>query len=110
MIEPRRVGSSHMQDISDHIFPWHDGHPVLARLEGTNDLFLPLFSTNELLDDAMRLMGVTFESTKQIDDPVQFLDSLPLLYAGVRLRVILDPHRTPEGMVRYTEIIRATIN
>ena len=106
---PQRI-SEHSVDISHHVFPWHRGQPVLARMQGTNDLFLLLFSTTERLREALHQMDIPYEAVKQVDDPVEFLQSLPLLYAGVRLRVIVNPRMTGKDTMRYTEVVRETIN
>ena len=112
MREPRlrRISDPKTVDIRHHVFPWQDGQPVLARMQGTRDLFLLLFSSMQLLNETMTEMDIPFEAIKQVDDPLGFIGSLPRLYAGSRLRVIVDPHMTSDATMKYAEIIRETIN
>lgn len=96
---PRPIGTPRTVDISGHVLPWADGWPVLIVMEGSPDLCVPVFSTVEKLVDMMAQIG--YQSIKLIDDPHEFLDSVP-----PDLRVVIDPHFHENGRVRYTEILR----
>ena len=82
---------------------WRGNRPILMRLAGTNDLFLPVFSTEEKL----QAMDMPFDSVRRIDDMAGFLGSLPFrTLDGCRLRIIVDPYQTARGTTRFREIWR----
>jgi hypothetical protein len=107
---PQRVSDKPFTvDLRHHLFPWLHNMPVLGRMQGTEDVFLPVFSSRDLLIETMIHMRIDFDGVKQIDDPGEFMASLPHIYNGVRLRVIVDPHITAKG-VKFTEVVRETLN
>ena len=82
-----------------------NGQPALLQMPGTNDFYLPCFSTEEKLRDIMKCIGGNYK-TKQIKDGAEFLSSIPMTYNGQNLHIIIDPWFTPEGKVRFTQIFR----
>ena len=71
---PQRVSDrSFTVDLRHHIFPWAHDMPVMGRMQGTNDVFLPVFSNRDLLVETMIQMQVKFDAVKQIDDPNEFI-------------------------------------
>lgn len=98
---PRPIGTPRTVDITGHVLAWGDGEPVLMVMMGSSDLCVPIFSTVEKLVAMMTLTRIDYQSIKQIDDPHEFLDSVP-----PDLRVVIDPHFHENGRIRYTEILR----
>lgn len=94
-------------DIKNYVFAWNNGGPVWVSLNGTDDIFLPVFSTVEMLHAMFDDMDITID-IKKIDDQYGFLASVPLTIEGTeqRIRVILNPQRTNRGTTRFTEIVR----
>ena len=81
-------------------------HPIFLDMAGTSDVFLPVFSTVEKLTACLALLSLRSDATKQIDDPGEFLASIPVYFGDKRVRVIVDPYFTPQGTIRYREIQR----
>lgn len=107
---PRSIGEPrdiHHRELEGYLFPWCDEHPVLLNVIGSPDLYLPIFSTLGSFKTKMAFIGAEYQSIKRIDDVGEFLDSLPFMFpSGECLRVIVDPYRTEEGMIRFTELLR----
>jgi hypothetical protein len=64
---------------------------------------LPCFSSPEQLESVLEEGDIAWETIKLIQDESEFLASV---YERQDVKVILDLHRTPEGMVRFTEVQR----
>jgi hypothetical protein len=94
---------THVVMIGGCFLPWQNGHPVYLQLDGTDDMFIAIFSDAGKL----RAMIGDYDNIKQIDDPVEFLGSLPFtLPDGNRLRIMLNPYYTEQGTTRFKEIQR----
>jgi hypothetical protein len=106
----RRVGDTvHHLSLTGHVIAWHDGEPVLVGMPGTEDQFLPVFSSVDNLRDLLTGIAVAFSAIKRIDSGNEFIASLPLhLASGQRLRIIVDPYWTEAGRVRFIEVQRDT--
>lgn len=89
--------------LNGKVFPWVAGAPLMLTMPGSSGLYLPCFSSAKLLRKTMRGADFAWDSIKCIDDEVAFLTSI---YKRQDVRVILDLHRTAEGLVRFTEIQR----
>jgi hypothetical protein len=109
---PRPVANAPQRDINltGYFFPWQDDAPVLMKLDGTGDFFLPLFSTVEKLREMVSVTAIEMDGIKRIDNGPEFLSSIPteLSTGGQRLRIMVDPHRTEDDnyKTRFTEVIR----
>lgn len=75
---------------------------VLLGMEGSDGVYLPVFSTDEKL---LEFLGRVLETSAAID--TQIIGDEENFLASIRpeVRVVLDPHFTAEGKVRYTEIL-----
>lgn len=91
--------------LNGKVFPWVGGDPLLLTLPGSQFRYLPCFSSSKLLRKTMQGADLQWDSIKYIDDEEAFLTSI---YQRPDVRVILDLHRTPAGLVRFTEIQRWT--
>jgi hypothetical protein len=84
-------------------FDAQDDEVVLLQMDGSDDLFLPVFTTEEkLISFLPRVLGArAVIETKIIASTESFLRSV-----APHVRIAVDPHLTPEGMVRFEEVIR----
>ncbi len=83
-----------------------DDQPIFVRMFGSEDLFLPIFSTNERLVSMLEKLGVPWAKISSIDDEDVFLSSLPILLSEtILLRVIVDPHFEGKKIL-FTEVVR----
>jgi hypothetical protein len=93
-------------NITGYLFPAHANRsPVFLRIDGAgDDLFLPVFSTEEKL---CAVMGkISYDRILQICDGREFLDSIE--EDPRKLRVIVDPHKHESGTTRFQEVIGAS--
>ena len=74
--------------------------PMLVRMDGTNDLFLPIFSTLERLTDFAKNYGIEVTHTKQVDEVESFVDGM----RNEGVRIIANPYKHENGCMRYTEL------
>lgn len=72
--------------------------PVLFKLEDVE--FLPIFSTPEKFEWAMRFAKIQRYKIQIITDHNDFMDSV----AG-KIRLMLDPWHTDHGTTRWTELL-----
>lgn len=87
MLRPVPGATPREISISGYLFPWRDGGPVLVELDGCNDWFLPVFSTENALKATMATLSVAYESIKVIDDGKEFLDGIRQSRLPKRLRI-----------------------
>ncbi len=93
-------------DIDGCLMPWVDSGLALLTIEGSDDLFLPLFSTIDKLQAVAELFKLTFDHVKRITDGVAFLERVPATGPdGRRVRIMLDPYREGDK-TRFSEIMR----
>lgn len=104
---PHQVSDEiHNISITGALIPWMDGQPAYVKVGGP-DIFVPVFPSEEALQEIMTVFGIEFHSIKRIDDPGDFLSSFPQFAAkGVRIRFLFDPKRTPQGTIGFKEILR----
>lgn len=104
---PVKDATIHERDLTGYLFAWNGAAPLLIALNGTDDLFLPIFQDLPSLVELADSMGLSVTEIKQIDRPKEFLQSLPFrLPSSARLRVIANVWVTEDGNTRFTEIIR----
>jgi hypothetical protein len=98
-------------DITGYLFP-HNGSQgdavkiVFMHVPGSDAVYVPLFSSIEKLKEFMTLAGIRYKAVKQINDDSIFLRELPSTLDNTTLKLIIDPHYTEEGTVRFLEIFR----
>ena len=85
------------------LFPWRNGQPVLLNVFGSPSLHLFCFKEKSNLLDICARAGASFDTVKQIDDGPEFLSSVP-----DEIVIALNPHFTPEGKIRYTQVQRSS--
>lgn len=83
--------------IDGYLLPWRQEQPVSIIVEGV--WFIAIFSTMKKLEQSMEFAGVKEYSIKQIDDGIDFIDSIKE-QGG---RIMLDPYIV-NGNTRFTEI------
>lgn len=89
-------------NIAGNVFPMGaDGRPQLVCMPGTEDLFLPTFTTVEKLRAFEAAFAMRWDDAqiKQVDDGREFVLSV----IG-HFRVIVDPYRHESGAVRFLEV------
>src|SRR5262245_3830955 len=72
--------------------PLKEDSYVLMKIPGENEVFIPVFSSLErfrLVSDAYGMSGAKLAV---IANPREFLDSLPVWYDGIRLKIAFDPY------------------
>jgi hypothetical protein len=83
---PRRVSDAvHHIDLGGYVFGFRAGRPVFTTLAGTTDYFLLVFSTKAKMVETMDALCLVYDSIKQIDDPLEFADSV--LSRGIRIAI-----------------------
>lgn len=93
--------------IEGYFLPWQNGQPLFVKLNGCDDWFLPIFSTEEKLDEVVSYLTVKgyFElapySIKQVTGQRDFLESI--FEGGVR--VMADPQIINENHTKWTEVV-----
>jgi hypothetical protein len=97
--------------ISGYLIPAHmNRQPVLIGMDGTDDLFIVVFSTEEKLRSFMDEANVDFDRIQQITDGVEFIESIDEENGKVSrpfaLRIAADPHKHENGRWRFQEIFR----
>lgn len=98
---PVPTGKHSEIDLSGMLFLWSHEQPVIARIVGEPRWCLPIFSTKETLDRAVRQFNLVYQSIKQIEDHHEFLASIR--ESARNLLVILDP-RQHGAKVRYMDV------
>lgn len=106
--EPRRVGDKLVEiSLTGCLIPsLANRQPVLLRMHGSNDLFLPVFSTHEKLVAGMALANTPYDRIQEIQDGAEFLASLE--ENTVVIRVIVDPYKHESGTTRFLEVFAPT--
>lgn len=100
-----------VMDLTGYLFP-HIGakgdlvSPAFLTIPGSDALYLACFSSVERLQDMMKRLSITYAGIKAIYNGKEFIAGLPEEVSGSRLAVICDPYFTPEGKVRFIEIVR----
>ena len=104
---PRRVSDTIVEmDITGYLFPWEDGAPVLAKMDGSgpNDLFLLIFSNRSKLEETLGTYEIEYQSIKQIADAKAFIEGI--MYETVPpVRIAVDARKDGD-VCRFREIIR----
>jgi len=92
--------------LTGKVFPWEDGCPVFLRIAGSPFRWLPCFSDASKLRGFLEQCGVSHERIKVIDDHRGFIESFPRKRSdGMEIRLMIDPHRTEEGKIRYLQVL-----
>ena len=86
------------------LFPWKNGLPVLVNLPGSSMLYLPCFSSEELLVRTLEAGGVSWDSIRTIEGAEDFV--FGVCEINPRVKIILDLQQTQEGLLRFSEIGR----
>ena len=104
---PRRIGTPpHDIDINGYFMPCLDRQPILMSLDGTTDIFIPVFSSENKLRELMRISQSAFEGIVRITDPREFINSIQEARRhGEQIRVMVDPYITPEQKTRFSELL-----
>jgi len=116
---PRWTGRIRHCDADQKLLPWSlkTDNPLWVYMQGCDNPFLILFSTEEKLRIGMEMVAksqktieqrVSFSPAmygiKQVDDGDDFLSSI--WEQMPEARVIVDPYETDEGKTRWTEIAK----
>ena len=81
--------------------------PVLLGMPGTDDLFMPVFSTEAKLVSTMESIGIEYARVAVVTDGAELLDEVAATNARgerpYRLRIAVDPYKLDNGRVRFAE-------
>jgi hypothetical protein len=98
---PRRTEKpAQALDLAGMLLLWRGEQPVLIGIAGAG-FAVPLFTTKEKLEEAAKLYELPFDRIKTVDDQDEFLVSIP-----PEVLVVVDPWTTPQGTVRYLQVLR----
>lgn len=93
----KRTGAAPVDvSLDGYLFGWADDQPALFSMPGVDVPIIACFTSAPSLRAFHERAGVPFERIKQIDNGAEFLESVDGF-----ADVILDPHYTPEGRVRF---------
>lgn len=100
---PKRISDvAHEMTLTGYLSLFYsDQQPVLLNMDGTDDLFLAVFSTKVKLDQYLRDYPTAYDKIIQIDDGDEFLGSIPK-----SIRVIGDPYKHGNMKIRFMELTR----
>lgn len=100
---PKRAGPVKELTLTGMLMPWSDGQPVLINMIGANPLvlYLPLFDDPEQLREVLARAEIPYQSIKQVEDGMDFLDSIP-----VDIIVATSLWFTDEGRLRFHQVQR----
>ena len=101
-------------ELKDYLTPFVDGQPILLSIEGSDDYFAMVFSTEPLLRNrlgtvARKIFGVNEidYSIKQIMDAREFCESV---WAGstdeCKIRIMIDPEFVSDHHTKWKEPFR----
>lgn len=91
------------------LVPWNGDLPALLSMPGSDAKYLACFTELQALRKLMMRADCPYTSVKTIEDGPEFLGSLPEYVGGAPLHVILNPHFTPEGKVRFVQVARGDV-
>lgn len=113
---PRQISDRILDvDLTGYLIPGTGDGPVVLGMPGTTAQYLPIFSTLEKLQALLSEYAIDYVDVKTIDDTQEFLRTLPptadvmingKLVETVELRLIVDPHKHENGLLRFTEVLR----
>ena len=100
---PKPTGRYRDVSLSGCLFAWKEEQPVFMRMPGSTSVYLPIFTMETKLHQAMTDIKIESYSIKKIDNGSEFLSSIP-----TEIVVIIDPYRVegPEERLRWMEIPR----
>jgi hypothetical protein len=98
---PKPTGRRSEVSLTGALMPWKQGQPAFLSVPGSDALYLPIFSAQDKLEGMMACVHTPYQSVKQIQDEADFLSSIP-----TDIKIMFDPYFTPEGKVRWTELLR----
>ena len=91
-------------NLTGKVFAWRNEQPVLMNVTDSPHLYVACFSTVEQLQSLYERANISYDSIKSITDGDEFLDS----FEDTDIKIILNPHYTETGRIRYTQIIART--
>ena len=94
--------------ITGYFMPTHERHvPVLLGMPGTDDLFIVVFSTEEKLVALMRAFDIAYERVAIVTSGRELMDEVEANNRTgtrpYRVRLAVDPYKTEDGRVRFSE-------
>ncbi len=98
---PKYTGRRLDVSLTGGLIPWDGNQPALLNVPGSTHNYMPIFTTQEKLEQLMTRAQTPYDSIKQIQDGREFLTSIP-----GEIHIMVDPYYTPEGKVRWAEIFR----
>lgn len=86
------------------VFPIEAGNLVLmSDMPSGGRLLLPVFQSEASARKFLGAVGFSFDEFNQIEDPEEFLNSLPR-----KIGIAVDPHRTDDELTVWTEVLRGS--
>lgn len=73
----------------------------MLQIPGSPFFYVPVFTNSGQLKTLMAKAGTPFDSIKEITDGADFMTSFPN-----DVKVMHNPYFTPEGRVRWTEVLQ----
>lgn len=94
---PRPTGRQANVQLTGCLLLWRNGQPVATRVDGSDGVYVPVFSSQEKLLLWTAEAGIQYDKIKRIDNGTEFLESLG------NMHLMFNPHKTPEGKTRWLE-------
>lgn len=110
---PRRISDRKVPiEITGYFMPMLAPHtPVLLGMAGTEDLFIVVFSTEDKLATLMTAFGITYERVAIVTSGRELIDEVEAKNhteeRPYRVRLAVDPYKTAEGRLRFTEVTKS---
>jgi hypothetical protein len=99
--DARPTGGSRTVILTGLLLMWDGKQPVTLRVIGrAGGDVIPLFTSKERLEQFAKEFNCTFERIRKVDDHHVFLDEI----MSQRIGAIIDPRRSDDGKVLYTEV------
>lgn len=98
---PRYLGAEDTRvQIAGFLLCGDDKGPLTIRMPGSEDIYIPVFSTRDKLGKFADDFNLEFTTVKQILDPVAFFDGMSL----ANYKIIADPYKHENGRCRFIQI------
>ena len=99
-MNPQPHGMVGPEDLLHMYMAWKNQQPVLVSVVGTDQFYLPVFDRLEPLATFLGHSRKTWDGFTQVDEPGEFLGSLP---EGIL--VMVNPSFTDEGRVQWHGVL-----
>lgn len=107
---PRQISDrAQSVDVTGYFMPFETPlRPVLVGMPDTDDLFVLVFSSRDLLVASMASLGIEYAGVSIVSDGGELADEMVQLNAlaerPYRIRLAVDVHRADNGRLHFVEV------